>query len=1021
MRVARSLVLWLPYSLLLLLHNSIILLGSHSNIFSLLVRSTHPTPEKCQGASSPSTCLVSYALPVYPCEHQHAARPKYHANTCALQKLPFKNDETNNLPPGVSLPHAMQPMDPESPGEIPKTIVPLPNDLDSALRAACTGVVRNNKPSHEYHKNGKAQLDYATIRRGGGTVKAAKRPERPEHPPASLAKTTSNEERLQQQQAQQQMQGPLSAGLSSPGTSQRMSHISASADVQPQHQNGETQGRQQRSRAQSRADQLMGGASPPKAPAPKLLRDRTDSHSRSQSTPQPSWTLPPPKITFDRPKPQPRAHSMEGSTTNTESPNTTWSAATAITSGLNAPARSSSLRKPARSGTEVQNAMKVDAIDAEWMREESERRRLLQQQAYAEAMASRHATWIAPKKEQEDASKEQNTAPAEESQVPAPVASVPSRKPVGSARRESHQEPQTNSDHDFEASSPELDLSLDDPARFESSHVKYEEPQQSDSRTGRGRTRGTNVPMNSRAASRARSITREVKDFMRNASRHRQPREHRSKQDEPQSRSRRPSLSRTRDAAANVIDYFRPGTATGGTKQSLDIPRNGSNLMSKSHESLVSATSATSAAKDTPMQPNSQRSSQQPKRPSVYADARSRNSTEADEEERDVQRDSAGSEPPHTKRQVDLNRALPPLPRLDSYQVDDTANGPTQTEEFIQPPKQVLQPPHPAQQSGLTSPTLKKTTSRDPNRSPLPSPKLPEGAGVHDFVALRMGAPVPVSRQSSRAKMPRDQMNPNLVHQARPRGKRQPTDPRYSQIRADPSSLQSPSQMSLANRESARRRSKSLQEVNAPDLSEKLRKASANAPDGKPIRAVGQAKLIDTSPAPKENDGFASKLGRKLSTRARGGKRNITPTPPPPPPHQELPQRSAKTATNTPGLSRTNSDYRSENRRSLSRKMSMEEYGRMYDGRYHKHNATLTAPPPVAVHNPKSSPRMGLGNFLPHKYTPQQHHQSPQQGGPKKWWHLGLGGSGDKDTPMDEVSRANSSADHAAGGLGVRY
>ncbi|KAM0716284.1 hypothetical protein Q7P37_007729 [Cladosporium fusiforme] len=936
-------------------------------------------------------------------------------------KLPFK-PEHNNLPPGVSLPHAMQPMDPESPGEVPKSVRPLPNDIDFALRTACTGVVRNNKPSHEYHKNGKAQLDYATIRRGGGTVKTAKRPEQPT---ASLSKTDSNEERLQQQQQQQQYHpppppGPLSAGLMSPGKMQRMSNISAPAEVQPQNPEGEGQVTvQQRSRAQSRADQLMGGASPPKMS--QLLRERTNSHSRSQSSPQVSWTNPPPKIAaYERPKPAPRAHSMENSSPQPESTDYTWSTRPAMTS-MNMPARSSSLRKPVRSTSEAQNCMKVDAYDAEWMREESERRRLLQQQAYAEAMASRHATWVGPKSELEDALKGEKKAPADDSQTPTPIIPVPARKPVGSARRESTLEPQTDMEveADFEASSPELDLSLDDPARLDSKSITYEEPQhppRPESRNARGRTRGTNVPMNSRAASRARSITREVKDFMRNASRHRQPRESRARPDEPHTRSRRPSMSRTRDVATNVIDYFRPGTSVGGTKQSLDIPRNGANLKSKSHESLVSARSPT--AKDTPMQLNSQRSSQQPKQSSTYTDARSRNSMEDDDDDRDAQRYSSGSEAQQSKREVDLNRALPPLPRLDSYHVDDE---PTQTEEFIQPPKQVLEPPQP-HDSG-DSAHLTRTSTREAGKSPLPSPKLP--TGVHDFVALRMGAPVPVSRQSSRAKLPRNQMNPNLVHQARPSmGKRAPTDPRYSRIQADPSTLQSPSQISLAKRETARRRSKSVQEVNAPDLSEKLRKASANAPDGKPIRAVGQAKLVNTSPAPKESDGFASKLGRKLSTRARS-KRNITPTPsqqpPIPPQHQDLPQRFAKTASNTPGLSRSNSEYRSEHRHSLSRKMSMEEYGRMYDGRFHKNNSTLTAPPPVAVSNSKSSPRLGLGNFLPQKNHPQHNQHSPQPGGSKKWWHLGLGngGGGDKDTPMDDVPRHGSTAEH--GPLGVRF
>jgi hypothetical protein len=59
-------------------------------------------------------------------------------------------------------------IDPEFPGEVPTTVRLLNSDLDAALRAACTGILCNNRPSHEYHKDGKAQLDYATVRRRGG-------------------------------------------------------------------------------------------------------------------------------------------------------------------------------------------------------------------------------------------------------------------------------------------------------------------------------------------------------------------------------------------------------------------------------------------------------------------------------------------------------------------------------------------------------------------------------------------------------------------------------------------------------------------------------------------------------------------------------------------------------------------------------------------------------------------------------------------------------------------------------------
>jgi hypothetical protein len=65
------------------------------------------------------------------------------------------------------------PIESEFPGEVPTTVHFLDNDLDAALRDTCTGVLRNNRPSHEYHKGGKALLDYATVEGRGGNVPAS--------------------------------------------------------------------------------------------------------------------------------------------------------------------------------------------------------------------------------------------------------------------------------------------------------------------------------------------------------------------------------------------------------------------------------------------------------------------------------------------------------------------------------------------------------------------------------------------------------------------------------------------------------------------------------------------------------------------------------------------------------------------------------------------------------------------------------------------------------------------------------
>ena len=926
-------------------------------------------------------------------------------------------------------------MEPESPGEVPKSIINLDRELDHALRVACTGVLRNNKPSHEYHKGGKAQLDYATIRRGGGNNPAPP-PRKPDPVPTNLSQSVSNEDRVHRPNRDSSM----SNGIVKPEMSHRISHISASTDQYPQIQEGETQ--KQRSRAQSRADQLMAG---PAAETLDVTRARTNSHhSRSQSTPQGFWTHPPPQVkpkfgSLRRPKPGPRAYSMENTVSPLSDPHMVnpWALPPPIATGedgtieswIAGPDQASTGATEVEKDTEVTKAKEVtkpievkkdtNNVEAEWMQDALERDLILQQQAFADTALSRHATRISPNSEesQETQSKDAEQIP----QMPTSTVKVPERKPVPTAQAVASPDPGSS------LASPTLDATTQGSASPPERPTATEQPlqvpnvQRSDSRNGRGRTRGNGIPTNNRALSRARSVTRDVKDFIRNASRNasrsRQPR---SNTDEPRPHSRRPSIS------DNIRDYFRPGTSQG--KHSLDVPPNLANLKAKSHESFVSARSDTSSAKDTPMQ-LSQRSSRHNKNSSSST---GRNSFEPGGDENIAQRNGSTSE---SKKAVDLNRALPPLPRLESWHDDSfmtpgsiASIGPESPKHALDSPrlaldspKNTLEPPRNPRDSSLPSPTLssamKRISSRE-SRSPLPSPKL---GGVHDYVAMRMGAPVS-RHSSSKAKVREHQYgNPNLTHQSqRPSmARRAPTDPKDVKS-SDYGFPSTSSQARQAEITAARRRSKSVQEGNAPDMSEKLRTASANSPDGRSIHAVGQAKMINTTSSRGQLDGLASKLGRKLSTK----RRNITPTqpqhPPPPPPHLELPQRKAKTATSTPdGLSRANSTYHTKKRTDRSRKMSMDESGHSYEGRYHKNNDDLmTPPPPVAVAGSKGSPRMNLGNFLPSKFQPQQQQQGPQQqSGSKKWWQLGLSG-GDN---MDSAPRNGTGMEHPNGGLGVRY
>jgi hypothetical protein len=187
-------------------------------------------------------------------------------------------------------------------GEIPVTVRFLNNDLDAALRAACTDVLRNNRPSHEYHKGGKAQLDYATIRRRSGNDLAPKKSDNVKSTSSGDCAECPNRDSI-----------TLNCVMT-PEPFNSMFYTSASKDYRSSTQEGGSQVQVQHSRAQSRANQSMTG-SPPKKSEQQRLRTGLQ-HSRSPSTPQWSRTSLIPQLGSElgsvrRSKPVPGALSKE--------------------------------------------------------------------------------------------------------------------------------------------------------------------------------------------------------------------------------------------------------------------------------------------------------------------------------------------------------------------------------------------------------------------------------------------------------------------------------------------------------------------------------------------------------------------------------------------------------------------------------------------------------------------------------------------------------------------------------------
>jgi hypothetical protein len=175
-------------------------------------------------------------------------------------------------------------IEPEFPGEVPTTVRFLNSDLDAALRVACTGVLRNNRPSHEYHKDGKAQLDYATVRRRGGNDPTPRKSEEVKSTLTKLRAERPNRDSVTLNR------------VMTPKSTERTFHMSALIDYQPQTQERVSQVQVQSSSAQSRDTQSMSG-SPSKTS--ERQRQKTElqnyslqhspSPSPSQSTPKGFW------------------------------------------------------------------------------------------------------------------------------------------------------------------------------------------------------------------------------------------------------------------------------------------------------------------------------------------------------------------------------------------------------------------------------------------------------------------------------------------------------------------------------------------------------------------------------------------------------------------------------------------------------------------------------------------------------------------------------------------------------------
>lgn len=406
----------------------------------------------------------------------------------------------------------------------------------------------------------------------------------------------------------------------------------------------ETQKDARRRSAVMRAEQLMAAAGPPKRAATVSLRSVSGSHLRLISSITAPDLVPPKPEVATRPRVTRRTDSAEtsGSTPMTDSTEYVWSekVSTAMTSAAVTPARSSkrTSSQALHAGLEIDSAPKVDSVDPDWIRTELEKAKKahgerMQQEREEDALGAKRSAITDSRATQTGA-------------TPAAVR-IP-RKPVGHPRNTSqhYSEPATVCRQNSGASEGEIrQVSLAGLIKDIPTGPIKPQPQHYPPHTREAPSRPS-APTTTRAPSRARSISRKVRDFVR-------PGSSQGRQESADVPARPPS--RSASAVRQVREYFKPSSGRPSTDAYSERP--GTGQRKRSMDSFHSASSH--------MLDPAKKGWQGRGRGSAASDEHSSRPGTADDGA------DRGRAITRTKRPIDLNRDLPPLPGLDQWKDEE--------------------------------------------------------------------------------------------------------------------------------------------------------------------------------------------------------------------------------------------------------------------------------------------------------------------------------------------------------------